>query len=208
MYRASLPSLLLAATFALAFTSIVSDGGTRILFEKENRGVVDRPAFLDRLISSVNTRDVELIAPVDWRSRDLGEIQDIIPKGICDSVDALDTHQLEELSRYLLNNLVADRYWVCMALAEEIGCQQSNACGDARVVPVAVGFEMLDGLSPVPVNPPCAHIVRAPVLVDDNEPVNAAQDWYRRLMVWRATCQRDGKDVEYHYNHHDGWMEL
>ena len=65
MYRASLPSLLLAATFALAFTSIVSDGGTRILFEKENRGVVDRPAFLDRLISSVNTRDVELIAPVD-----------------------------------------------------------------------------------------------------------------------------------------------
>jgi hypothetical protein len=170
-----------------------------------------RERVLFQLLEALSPESKAVLHSIDWLPGKFSEAQERVPGELCEKVERLETGSYEEISRLLLQEKVAEKHWVCMAIAEfaSLAADASNLqevrWEDGRFVPVVVAIEDMNELYPVPRNPPCEQ------KGEDREPARSAEravaldDPYRELYEWSATCKVDGRTVEYRYNHLHGW---
>ena len=170
-------------------------------------------ALLD-LVGNLSPETRSALLGIDWRASAFGAIDAQIPDGFCEQIGELETETFEDISRFLLQERVAEKHWVCFAVAEFVELAADASTIDeirwrrGRVVPIAVAFEDLGELFPSPRDPPCAKEMAGPQFAGISHPPAHGSEWYREITEWSTHCREDGRDVEYRYNPFSGWYSV
>lgn len=168
-------------------------------------------AALFNLVQGLSPATKSALLKISWNGKDFGDAQQNVPPELCEELDKIDKDAYREISRYLLQERVAGRHWVCMAVAEFVSVTNGVPSveqidwGRGRFVPIAVAIEDLNDLYPSPRTPPCEIAEGDEPGLDGAVTLATPEDPFRELFEWSVKCTVDHRDVEYRYNHVQGW---
>lgn len=164
---------------------------------------------VDKVIKSIiadsSASDLQALGSVNWRrATTYTELTNSIPSSFCKKIDKLSNVKANRVSGYAFGEIVIDRDWLCLGVAEQVTCIISKSCGDESFVPIAYHFDRLNQMYPYPPSPDC-ETQKYPAMLGSASSNRSDLAWFRRRVRWHTVCVVDNEEIRYIYDHSEGW---